>query len=138
VTQNGNNGLNPKSVRLTKVMNRYGVEWKQLGTHEEHLSVLDYKKKERTKEVIEIDQKLADSMGSLNKVEKITEERLDKAENLLDINKKLTKQNIDLELDNKEKSKVNESLISEQNTIVADTEELQKEKIQLLSERGIW
>ena len=32
--------------------------------------------------------------------------------------------------------KVNDSLISEQNTIVADTEELQNEKIQLLSKRG--
>ena len=121
---------------LTKVMNKYGVEWKQLGTHEEHLSVLDYKKKERAKEVIEIDQKLADSMGSLNKVEKLTEERLDKAENLLDINNKLINQNTDLEVDNKEKMKVNDSLISEQNTIVTDTEELQKKKMQLLSERG--
>jgi len=33
------------------------------------------RKNEPTKEVIEIDQKLANSMGSLNKVEKLTEER---------------------------------------------------------------
>lgn len=124
-----------EKCELAKVMNRYGVKWKQLGTHEEHLSVLDFKKKERTKEVIEIDQKLANSRGSLNVIEKLAEERLDKAENLRDINKKLTKQNIDLEVDNKEKIKVNDSLVSEQNTLVADTEELQKEKIQLLSER---
>lgn len=32
-------------------MERHGIEWEQKGTHEEHLSVLDFKKQERTKEV---------------------------------------------------------------------------------------
>ena len=37
--------------QLAAVMERYGVEWEQKGTHEKHLSVLDYKKQEREKEV---------------------------------------------------------------------------------------
>lgn len=28
-------------------MERYGIEWEQKGTHDKHLSVLDYKKQER-------------------------------------------------------------------------------------------
>ena len=32
-------------------MERHGIEWEQKGTHEEHLSVLDFKKQERSKEV---------------------------------------------------------------------------------------
>jgi len=36
-------------------MARYGVEWNQLGTRKEHLSVLEYKKQERTKEVQQLD-----------------------------------------------------------------------------------
>ena len=32
-------------------MERHGIEWEQKGTHEEHLSVLDLKKRERSKEV---------------------------------------------------------------------------------------
>ena len=37
--------------QLAAVMERHGVEWEQKGTHEKHLSVLDYKKQEREKEV---------------------------------------------------------------------------------------
>ncbi len=36
-------------------MERYGVEWLQKGTHEKHLSVLEFEKKERSKEVAELD-----------------------------------------------------------------------------------
>ena len=32
---------------LSKVMGRYGIQWKQLGTHHKHLSVLDFEKQER-------------------------------------------------------------------------------------------
>lgn len=39
---------------LSKVMKRYGVEWERKGTHEEHLSVYDYKKKMRQQEVNEL------------------------------------------------------------------------------------
>lgn len=42
------------------VMKRHGVEWLQLGTKREHLSVLDYKKEQRTKEIAELESKLAD------------------------------------------------------------------------------
>lgn len=37
--------------QLAAVMERHGVEWEQKGTHEKHLSVLEYKKQEREKEV---------------------------------------------------------------------------------------
>lgn len=40
---------------LATVMERYGVEWLQKGTHEKHLSVLEFEKKERAKEVAELD-----------------------------------------------------------------------------------
>ena len=36
---------------LGKVMERHGVIWKQKGTHRKHLSVLDFEKQEREKEV---------------------------------------------------------------------------------------
>ncbi|MCI8284612.1 MAG: recombinase [Firmicutes bacterium] len=37
--------------QLAAVMERHGIEWEQKGTHEKHLSVLDFEKQERTKEV---------------------------------------------------------------------------------------
>lgn len=42
---------------LATVMERYGVEWLQKGTHEKHLSVLEFEKKERAREVAELDSK---------------------------------------------------------------------------------
>ena len=40
---------------LAAVMGRHGIEWEHKGTHEKHLSVLDYKKQEREKEVIQLE-----------------------------------------------------------------------------------
>ena len=37
--------------QLAEVMKSYGIEWEKLGTHEQHLDVLDYKKKMRAREV---------------------------------------------------------------------------------------
>lgn len=37
------------------VMERYDVEWIQKGTYEKHLSMLEFEKKERAKEVAELD-----------------------------------------------------------------------------------
>ena len=39
---------------LAAVMERHGIEWEKKGTHEKHLSVLDFQKKERIKEVAEL------------------------------------------------------------------------------------
>lgn len=69
---------------LADVMKRYGVEWLQLGTKREHLSVLDYKKEQRTKEIAELESKLADKkdefevyqdrISNYSKGEKVIEE----------------------------------------------------------------
>ena len=41
--------------QLAAVMERHGIQWEQKGTHEQHLSVLDYKKQEREKEIEQLD-----------------------------------------------------------------------------------
>ena len=43
--------------QLAAVMLEHGIEWEKKGTHEKHLSVLDFKKKERAKEVAELEAK---------------------------------------------------------------------------------
>lgn len=37
--------------QLSLVMERHGIEWEDKGTHDKHLSVLDYKKEQRAKEI---------------------------------------------------------------------------------------
>lgn len=49
--------LSEKKV-LAQIMERHGIEWEQKGTHEQHLSALDYKKQERAKEVAELDREI--------------------------------------------------------------------------------
>lgn len=50
-----NQWIASEKQELATVMERYGVEWLQKGTHEKHLSVLNFEKKERAKEVAELD-----------------------------------------------------------------------------------
>ena len=50
-----NQWIASEKQKLAAVMERYDVEWLQKGTHEKHLSVLEFEKKERVKEVAELD-----------------------------------------------------------------------------------
>nr|WP_312102942.1 plasmid recombination protein [Pygmaiobacter massiliensis] len=45
--------------QLSQVMGRHDIEWEQLGTHDEHLSVVNFKKEERTKEVKVLEKSIA-------------------------------------------------------------------------------
>ena len=53
---------------LSKIMERYGVEWEQKGTHEKHLSVLDYEKKMRSQEVEALMEEIAEKQCELKSV----------------------------------------------------------------------
>lgn len=52
--------------QLAQVMERYGFEWEHLGTHEQHLSVIEFKKQERSKELAAVEEKLADKSAEFN------------------------------------------------------------------------
>lgn len=45
--------------QLSQVMERHGIEWEQLGTHDEHLSVMNYKKEQRAQEVKALEKSIA-------------------------------------------------------------------------------
>ena len=53
---------------LAMVMGRYGVKWLQKGTHEKHLSVLDFEKQERAKEVAELDSQKQEKTSEVAKL----------------------------------------------------------------------
>lgn len=52
-----------KKEQLDAVMEQYDIQWEQKDTHEKHLSVLDYKKQEREKEIAALDTALAEKTG---------------------------------------------------------------------------
>ena len=45
--------------QLSQVMERHDIQWAQLGTHDEHLSVVNFKKEQRTKEVKALEKSIA-------------------------------------------------------------------------------
>ena len=55
-----NQWISAEKSALAFVMERHGIEWEHKGTHEKHLSVLDYKKQEREKEIAVLDNQLAE------------------------------------------------------------------------------
>ena len=55
--------------QLAAVMLEHGIEWEQKGTHEKHLSVLDFEKKERAKEVAKLEQSISDGKERLSDIQ---------------------------------------------------------------------
>ena len=51
-----NQWINHEKEVLAEVARQHGIEWEQKGTHEEHLDVYNFKKKERKKEVQTLEQ----------------------------------------------------------------------------------
>ncbi len=65
-----NQWVQSEKEQLAAVMERHGIEWEHKGTHEQHLSVMDFKKQERQKEVAALDEQIAtkkDEVKSLGK-----------------------------------------------------------------------
>lgn len=56
---------------LAELMRSRGLDWKQLGTHEKHLSVYNYEKKMRKQEVEELEQQLQAKADTLEQQEKL-------------------------------------------------------------------
>jgi len=57
--------------QLAEVMKSYGIEWEKLGTHEQHLDVLDYKKKMRAQEVRVLENKVECTQHQLESTERV-------------------------------------------------------------------
>ena len=60
-----NQWVTAEKKQLELLMNQRGIEWEKKGTHEEHLSVLEYKKEQRSKEVKKLEQ-LSDLLTEKN------------------------------------------------------------------------
>ena len=60
--------LSEKKV-LAQIMERHGIEWEQKGTHEQHLTVLDFKKQERLKELAKLEKQIDDKKLEVEKLE---------------------------------------------------------------------
>ena len=55
--------------QLAAVMERHGIEWEQKGTREKHLSVLDFEKQERVKEVAALEKAISGGKEELRDIQ---------------------------------------------------------------------
>ena len=62
-----NQWVDAEKQQLALVMERHGIEWEKLGTHEKHLSVLNYEKQERDKEVARLDVQIEKQLTDLQR-----------------------------------------------------------------------
>ncbi len=122
-----NQWIESEKVELAGVMERHGVEWLQKGTHNKHLSVLDYEKQERAKEVAQLENKKQNKTQEIKQLDN----QLARSEELLhatqNLGKELNVQNSKLEEDNK-------CLNAYKELLELDTKELEEQKLQYQKE----
>ena len=76
---------------LASIMARHDIEWEQKGTHEEHLSVLDYKKQERSKEVATLETQIGALQEQTATVETMLSEKQEQLDDIAPILKNTEK-----------------------------------------------
>ncbi|MEX1376699.1 MAG: plasmid recombination protein [Eubacteriales bacterium] len=76
-----NKWVQAEKEELALVMEKHKVIWKELGTHRPHLDVLDFKKQEREKEVVQLEKEIVrieDKLSQLKEDEEFVSLNVDK------------------------------------------------------------
>lgn len=80
--------IESEKQQLSSVMEQHGIQWLKLGTHRKHLSVLNFEKQERQKEVLQLDKQIEEASHKIIITEK--QVKVIKAE-VIQAEKELTK-----------------------------------------------
>ena len=77
-----NQWVSAEKQQLATIMLEHGIEWEQKGTHEKHLSLLDFEKQERAKEVAALEKQKAELEEHNAIMQEVNEKYLDQLENV--------------------------------------------------------
>ncbi|WP_276069730.1 plasmid recombination protein [Anaerostipes caccae] len=77
-----NQWVTAEKQQLASIMLEHGIEWEQKGTHEKHLSLLDFEKQERAKEVAALEKQKAELKEHNANMQEVNEKWLDQLENI--------------------------------------------------------
>ena len=120
--------------QLTEIMLRHDIEWEKKGTHEKHLSVLDFEKRERQKEVEELEQtisggreELADLLYRQTAAEQETEQIRKEGE-------AIRKEVSELSATNHLLKEQTETLAEDKEKLLSENEKLEKQQKKLQQE----
>ena len=77
-----NQWVSAEKQQLAAIMLEHGIEWEQKDTHEKHLSLLDFEKQEREKEVAALEAQKAELEEYNATMQEVNEKWLDQLENI--------------------------------------------------------
>lgn len=77
-----NQWVSAEKQQPAAIMLEHGIEWEQKGTHEKHLSLLDFEKQERAKEVAALEAQKAELEEHNATMQEVNEKWLDQLENI--------------------------------------------------------
>ena len=77
-----NQWVSAEKQQLAAIMLEHGIEWEQKGTHEKHLSLLDFEKQERAKEVAALEKQKTELEEHNATMQEVNEKWLDQLENI--------------------------------------------------------
>ena len=123
-----NQWINSEKEELAAVMGRHGIRWLQKGTHEKHLSVLDYEKKERVKEVAELSEKRDVKLAELLRLEDMEQRYLEDVD-------RLDQKQADLEYSNRKLEQEQDCLRQENTRLLQEQEGLEEDNRALENEQ---
>ena len=119
---------------LADTMKGFGIEWEKLGTHEQHLDVLDYKKKMRAREVALLESEVAGVQRQLesrqlilndadNAIERLDKEFAEKSEAVEQLDSDIKDKSAELE-NTVEQLAVNQQLLQVTSVKVAQINDI--------------
>ena len=129
-----NQWIDAEKQELSKVMERYGVQWKQLGTHNKHLSVLDFEKQERQKEVSKLEQDISGGREKLSYILSRQVKAKQETEQIVQQNEEVRQEMEELSATNALLREQADKLTEGREKLLSDNQKLEKEQQRLQHE----
>ena len=129
-----NQWMEAEKRELSKVAERHGIKWKKLGTHNKHLSVLDFEKQERAKEVAKLEEEIADSKEELSHIiyHQALAER--KTEQIKKENEEIRQEMVEISAENDLLREQTGELIEDREKLLSDNQWLEQKQKELRRE----
>lgn len=129
-----NQWIESEKQELSKVADRYGVRWKQLGTHNKHLSVLDFEKQERAKEIAKLEQTISGGKVELSHIiyqQVLAEQEMEKVQQE---NESVRQETAELSETNDLLRKQADNLLEDREKLLSDNKALEQQQKKLQQE----
>ena len=120
--------------QLAEVMLQHGIEWEKKGTHEKHLSVLDFEKNERVKEVAELEKEIFVGKEELSEILNQQVNAEQEIEQIRCEGKKVQQEVAEFSARNTLLKEQKEKLDENNKKLLADKEKLENQQKKLLQE----